>query len=833
LTPALAVRLVPKLVGSLSRSSRGLFRQKIADLVVALAGAGESQAAFDLASQLFAMAPAGDDKSIAQGHARGTLDDYEYQMLLGKCRPALMSVDRSATIDLLCGFLDCALGITADSSQDDHSPVWRQAIEDASKDRPWSMQGALVSAIRDCVREAVSEEPQVAASVISKLEANGHPVYRRLALDLLAQNPERHLVLVEERLLDTSRWDTTERHEYAHLARCAFPHVSDGTRAAILSWIETGPDLESLANRWSEVYGARPTEEELGRHLRMWQRDRLAPLKDVLPAEWRARYEALVVAEGEPDHPDFPAYSRIWSGPTSPKSAAELGAMSIDGLVEHLKTWNPSSDWMSPSLSGLGREVTAAVLVEPMRFAASAVAFVGLDPTYVRSILEGIREGLTAGKTFEWAPVLELASWVVAQPRSAADAQRQDRDRDPHWGWARKTIANLLQTGFRSTTCAVPLELREAAWRVIEAIVDDPDPRPEDEAIYGGSNMDPGTMSVSTTRGEALHAAIDYGVWLSRHEPSVNPRNLSRVPELRTALERHLVVTVDPSTTARAVYGWRFPTLCYLDEAWVAMRVSDIFPREPENLERLDAAWEAYLSFNSPGVYAWPMLEQEYRRAVESIQQGRKSPSRKSPGGDPLVQHLMILYCRGLQGLEEGSLVSRFFELASEDLRHEALEWIGRNLQANEEILTEVIGRAKVLWQSRLRAGTANPTVHAKELAAFAWWVKAERLDLDWRLSQLLMLLKNVGSVAPAFIAVEALATAALTRPSQAVDCLTAMVNAERNRWEPTMWSQEARTLLERALESGDPQATQAARELISVLEARGYPGYHDLLSKR
>ena len=35
--PALAVRLVPKLVGPLSRSSRGMFRQKIADLIVALA----------------------------------------------------------------------------------------------------------------------------------------------------------------------------------------------------------------------------------------------------------------------------------------------------------------------------------------------------------------------------------------------------------------------------------------------------------------------------------------------------------------------------------------------------------------------------------------------------------------------------------------------------------------------------------------------------------------------------------------------------------------------------------------------------------------------------
>ena len=695
------------------------------------------------------------------------------------------------------------------------------------------MQGALVSAIRDCVREAVSEQPQVAASVIAQLEGKGHPVYRRLALDLLAQNPEQHLALVEKRLLETSRWDTTERHEYATLVRCAFPRVSDVIRTAFMAWIETGPDLESLATRWSETYGARPTAEELERHRRVWQRDRLAPIKDVLPPEWRARYATLVAAEGEPDHPDFPVYSRSWSGPTSPTSAAELGTMPIEQLVEHLRTWKPSSDWMSPSLSGLGRELTTAVAADPTRFAASAMSFVGLDPTYARSILGGIRDGLKAGKTFDWTPVLGLATWIVAQPRSADDADRPDRDRDPHWGWARKTVADLLQTGFHSKTCAVPLELREAVWRVLDALVDDPDPRPEDEAKYGGSNMDPGTMSINTTRGEAMHAAIDYGVWVSREQPNVSPRDLSRAPELRAALDRHLVVTVDPSTTARAVYGWRFPTLCYLDPAWVAMKIPDIFPRDPENVERRDAAWETYLSFNSPGAYAWPLLEHEYRRAVESLKQGRKSPARKSLGGDSLVQHLMVLYWHGLQGLEEGSLVSRFFEVASEDLRHEALDWIGRNLQTNEEIPTEAIERAKALWEVRLRVGTENPTGHAKELAAFAWWVKAERLDLDWRLTQLLMVLRGIGPVDPAFVAVEALASAALTRPSQAVDCLTAMVNAERNGWEPTMWSQEAQSLLARALDSGDAQATRAARELISMLEARGYPGYRDLLSKQ
>ena len=78
---------------------------------------------------------------------------------------------------------------------------------------------------------------------------------------------------------------------------------------------------------------------------------------------------------------------------------------------------------------------------------------------------------------------------------------------------------------------------------------------------------------------------------------------------------------------------------------------------------------------------------------------------------------------------------------------------------------------------------------------------------------------------------VEVLAEAAETHPKEAVACLAAMVDVETNAWDPTMWSTEARSLLERALAGGDADTIRAARDLINVLEARGYAGYRDLLA--
>lgn len=834
LDPAFATRLVSKARGWLSHDRHdGFLCHKLADLVISLATGGEVSAALQLASEIFAVLPSEDGKRIAPGHARGRIGNYQYRPLLDKCRKALRTKTGSETIELCSGLLDTAILLTRDTGEDDHSPIWRPSIESDTQDGPDSVQDALVSAIRDCAREIVEEDPAAVTAIIRMLERKRHPIYRRLALDVLAQSPERHLALVEGRLLETSRWDSSERYEFATLARRAFPHLSDPARGVFLSWIDAGPNTVAWAASWTTADGSPPASEEVESYRRSWQRDRLAPLKDVLPTDWRARYDSLVALEGEPDHPDFPLHVRTWSGPTSPLDTAHLATMTIDQVLEYLRTWKAESDWMSPTPEGLGRHLAAFVATDPARFAASAVSFVDLDPTYIRTVLGGIRDGLKAGRAFDWNPVLTLANWVVGQPRSPGDGDRPDRGRDPHWGWARKTIADLLHAGFGSQICPIPFSLRERIWLILSALAEDPDPRPEDEAKYGGSNADPAHMSINTTRGESMHAVIGYALWVRQNGPSTSPSAFVDMPEVRAVFEKHLNPSYDPSTTVRAVYGWRLRSLCYLDRAWVEEKLGDLFPARDESLELRDAVWETYIGFNAPGADTWPLLEGEYHRAVESLKEGRARPARKSVAGDPMAQHVMTLYWHGQQGLGEDSLVTRFFEVASADLRYEALSFIGRNLQGTkEEIPEEVIVRVKALWQKRLEAGVANPEDHAKELSAFAWWVKVDRFDLDWRLAQLAKVLRTVGPVAPTFVVVETLSEAAETHPGPAVECLAAIVETRSNRAESSMWSAEARTLLSRALASSDVAAARAARDLVNVLEARGYPGYRELLAE-
>src|SRR6185369_14194979 len=107
----------------------------------------------------------------------------------------------------------------------------------------------------------------------------------------------------------------------------------------------------------------------------------------------------------------------------------------------------------------------------------------------------------------------------------------------------------------------------------------DAEPTPEYEAKYGGSNIDAATMSLNTVRGEAMHRAIEYGLWVRRAlEKNADPlvikeEGFDELPELREMLDHHLNIDLEPSLSIRAVYGQWFPWLVFLDKKWSAERV--------------------------------------------------------------------------------------------------------------------------------------------------------------------------------------------------------------------------------------------------------------------
>ena len=633
--PELALGFVDKARAWLSSRYRLTFPEDIGTLASKLASAGHVDPALDLLRPLLAPLP---DPRVAElssedrthrslPEPRTPFSLWNYGQILKKHVPAVVDAGGIKALRVLCETLAEAVRLSrTDSSTDDpedYSRIWRPAIEKhpQNRDRGDDLKDMLVAAVRDASEQLATKDATLVPAIVAILEQYQWNIFRRIALHVLRLFPVTGRELIRQRLNDPALFDDSDLwHEYALLLPEYFQTLSPAQQARILGRIEAGPNVELLKELRIKNTGSPPTEEDVARYVAHWQLGHLARFANSLPPDWKARRDELTARLGEVEHPDFTSYRMgVRTGPNSPKSADDLRAMPVADIIEYLRMWEAPQEWMGPSPEGLGRSLATVVASDPSRFAAEANRFRDLDPTYVRSLFSGLRDAVNAKKAFPWAPVLGLAQWVVDQ---GADTGRQIRtpgeDRDPGWGWAQKAIADLFETGFGDSPAGIPIDLRQEAWNALRPLTDDPDPTRAYEAHYGGSNMSPSDLSGSTTRGQAMNAVEQYGLWLRRYLEQLPDkteriaRGFDEMPEVREVLDRHLDPSVESSLTISSVYGRHFPWLALLDRRWAEANVSRIFPSDPARRRNLEAAWDTYVTFCPPYDNALPLLRGEY-----------------------------------------------------------------------------------------------------------------------------------------------------------------------------------------------------------------------------
>ncbi|MGQ9677552.1 MAG: hypothetical protein ACUVX1_17965, partial [Chloroflexota bacterium] len=839
-----------------------LLPQKLGALVSHLARGGQPQVALSLARALLTIPPGrGEDREVEESYRlppepRPRMDSWDYDQIMKDNIPDLVVAAGTDAFDLLCDLLETAVGLSlrpdkrSDSNRsntlnsswaihdDDYSYIWRPAIEEHEQNQHGGLRNTLISAVRDAGERVIERDRAAASEIVRKLEARRFLVFHRIALHFLRKFPEATPDLVADRLTDRRRFDDAGlRHEYYLLARDCFGRLTEVQKQQILTWIGEGP-----SRQWLEAGEPPRSDAERAVLVKHWQRDRLEPLEQYLDTKWLDFYQSLVNEVGRSEHPEFILYSSgLWVGPTSPKTGTELSAMSIDEIVSLLRNWQPSDDLMDSSPEGLGRQLKAAVALQPDRFANKAEQFKGLDPTYVRSLLAGLRDAIDQDRVFPWPAVLNLCRWTLQQPRDIPG--RSDwEDRDPGWVWARKTVADLLGAGFEDKPAEMPVALRTEAWDILHPLTDDPEPTPEYEGQYGGSNMDPATVSINTVRGVAMHSLVKYALWLRRHfeqEPDGKERlarGFDEMPEVRELLERHLDPKHDPSLAIRAFYGQWFPWLNLLDPRWVKENLQRIYPQDDGLAALRDTAWATYISFCHPYNDVLAVLREEYARAVQRI--GALSGptlSFRSPD-EGLALHLMTLYGRGKLKLDKpDGLIQMFYSRAPDGLCGHAIKFIGQSLGKTQgRIRKAVLRRFMRLWEWRMEviAKAATPDLHVAELAAFGSWFVSGKFDDAWAIAHLRAALELAGRTEPDHLVVDRLAQLTGKMPLIAVQCLRMMVEGDKEGWHIHMWKDSARGILRAALSSSDGIARREAEDLVNRLGALGhYATFRDLVT--
>ncbi|MGQ0678124.1 MAG: thioredoxin domain-containing protein [Actinomycetota bacterium] len=823
--PELSRQLVTKAAGWLDSPYQLYLPEKLGKLAGRLAEGGHGDAAVELAVHLLALklleAPVKLKELRPAPEPRGLFGNYDYEQILLNDFPSLVKAVPLNGLATICDLLEKAIDISFSTGPtgvpEDLSYLWRPAIYPSDQNADKTLREPLASAAAEAVELVAREQPLLVPRMVELLEGRRWRIFHRMALHVLRVWPEVAPALIRERLFNRALFDDPHfHHEYFLLARDHLEQLSGDEQAVILSWLEEGPEL--AAWRFDPAApGSGATSAQIERYRKLWLLKRLTLLEDHLPEAYKERLAALTEELGPVGQPEFVVcYSGKRSDPTTPTQADELHFDRLEEVLRLLANWQPTEGLGNPTVDGLARKLAQVVATEPVQFARSARRFKGVHPLYLWAVLHGLREGSEAFR-FEWAPAIDLAAWMV-------EASRQDPGA---WRPARLEAARLLSRAFAQGAQELSIDLRSRAWEVLEPLTDDPDPTAGEDA--GSSPDSAAARSVETVRCEAMHALVRYGLWLRRQMESMAAaremvrRGFDEMPEVREVLQRHLDPQQDSSPAIRAVYGRWFAWLTMLDGPWAKAHIAQIFPADAGLEELNEAAWEALISFSPAYDHLLALIEPQYRRGAELVARFDRRPAGKAHPESRLAEHLMVFYLRGRLALDDQGPLGTFFAGSSDRLRRHALGFVGRSLHNQKGSLPmEFALRLQTLWEKRAAAAErGEPGAHAEELSAFGWWFASAKLDTSWSFKQLRRALDLGTRLEAATQVVARLKELAGTHPEASVRMLALMLAGEHDSVTLLAWTEDARALIDQAINSADPAARAAAAELLRFFDVR------------
>jgi hypothetical protein len=781
---------------------------EVAELVVRLAAAGfEAQALLLGRRALGIVRPlAGDDVEVNdtvthfRAQPEAVLGHWEFDQFLGAVTPTLIERYPLPTTRLLADVLGDALsaefGPEAKARHKDMSYAWCDAVE-ADAERPvYEYKQALVPPLREAAL-AASRGNTEASEVVMLLRGYGWTIHTRVALLVAQAAAESAPRVARDLLLDHELFERLEfRHEYSGLAAVAFPRLEGGDEATLLSWIDEGPSYET-------------TDE----HAERWKRDRLMPIKDFLPGDWRSRYDEMAAVYGEPGWEADHVMGRYesWIGPTSPLNASELSQLSIADVIERLRTWQPSKDWRSPSREGLGRIVTGDVPNRPEQYATSAEAFADLGPTYARSLISGLRSSVDKLRSGDLPSVLALATRIVdgrVPDPERASGSVLDADEDADWRNGRLELAHLLEA-----VCAADLldsGQDEATWHCLSTLLDDPDPAADEEAAYGES-MGPVNYSINTVRGQAVHATARMLGHLRRTDRLQTPI----AAEVKAAMLRSVD---DASVAVRAAVGMHFFQLLACEVDQPAVLVERVFSDDGHGR----AAWASFLRFNSVSAqtmkFLWPTLQRaitapDWQQDVESLSVSLRLAIALHVAAYPVAGDLL-------------ELVRVAWEASSTETRSNELISVGNQLSHAEagDAASRVAEVIDLILDFEEHSPIATAEGKRSDLESVGWILTNDRLPIEWTIRSLRRLLALDALPMDPEDVIKRLAEAMPREDLQepVLACIEEIVRVDRQNWAVYAAREAIAEVLYLAHTSGRNDVKDRAQDLQSKLLAAG-----------
>lgn len=846
--PSEHARKLAQPIADIVKSSDGWLNvHDVLAVTKALSVAGEAKLARTLLKALFEPHP-GEPETTAFGvqtEVKANIEDYFYQELLPQAVSILASLDDIDGLRLVTGWLRRASRIRSGSNAEradyDASALWRPSVAPHSQNLGLhELPDSLIDAVRDTALELGRSGR--AAAVTEYLNDVPSYLVRRIAVEVAAQflnaeGPSGELIPVATRmLLDPALMDIGARPEYVHLAAGLLPLLADDVRNAWVelvqagAWQGTDDEIQGRIAAWDERDVAEVGGDEIVERRQQILHRLLQPLAGALPAPLAEDLASFEVRWGSVEHPEFSSYTTSFTGPTSPKTRAELAELSPGELGAYLKSWVPDNRYhFGPSIEGLARELESVAESSPELVAGIADDLVGLGRAYTRAAVTGWAKAVRSGYVPNEA-VWRLVQDIVGQGDDGSDdaAERAEDADDPVWRWAQRSAVDLIAAVTDASQRPLTDETLAHLWGLLAPLTDHPDPTVKYEARYGGSNMDPLTLSLNTTRPAALRAAIRLAS-ANHHDRPGHPSAIEM--SILAAISNHL--DSDPSLAVAAVLGEGLGQIWSVDQAWAEPRENLLYAVLDEEEGRRASSdvlvSVALRSYNTGKVFfelIRPAITQVFTRRYSELSHTEGWREHRSTVNAAAL-HTVTAYLIGIIDRDDPEFQKLFSDEVPVEVVAEVLGHVGwQIMRAPKEDPATAIPR-DYLVRARELIDWRVAEVHASrapigELSQFYWWAQAGCFQPSWWLP-ILKFVTAEGELDSRGSLGKSLADAADTEPLLAIQVFEQVYGGGSDRqWRNFDLVQHAPRLLASALRSGVELAIEGAQRIRDTLGREG-----------
>jgi len=833
-----AARLVPQIIKALRSGSDWMDAGKVVTLAEALAPDYPKQARA-LLTGAFEPKAGGEEVTVLGARTRvvSSIDSFWFRELAPRVAALLAGLGMDG-LKSAAGWLMRALDVPSNGeAASGRDSLWRPSIAPSPQNSGlYEISDALVDIVRDTAVQ-VAKAGRL-GEVVGFLEARNRYLLARIAVETTAQvvsaDPSAAAIDVARTLLNKEALlDLDARPEYVHLALAAIPHLLPEDVAAWQEVINAqacqgSDDVVRRIAAFGQPEPAEVSDDDVAAVRRRMKYRLLLPLGPVLPAGLTAELAELRAEFGEMEHPEFGSYvTSAFTGPTSPLGHDALAAMSPGDLRAFLATWQPGEDHhFGPSPEGLARELEAVAEDRPDLLAAIAGDLLALGRSYVRAAVAGWAKALPKG--FQpTAGVWLLLTTLARLPATGEDPLADRSADDPVWRWAQRNAADFTTSYLRARGDELTADETIKLWAILGPLTSHADPTPRHEDRFGGSNMDPLTLSLNTTRPAAIRAAVKLLRAIAKRDGDEFSAIRSHIFDM---LSQHVEAANDPSLAVAAVIGEALGHIWDVDRAWVEERSDKLFAvlSVQDNVRaRADVIVSVALRIYRTGTVFLELM----RPVLFGMMSGAYSALAHTDGWrgnrpalEAAASHIVTAYVTGLIDGEDPLVTALTSPEVAPAVISDALGTLGWSLMQarnGETVPPEVLERAQQLIDRRvaeIEAGRAS----ARELGGFYWWVRAEVFPPAWSLP-ILHLATSDPDFNPKGMLGESLARTAEAEPALAIEVFDSLLPGDGDGWRRYDLLQHAPRILAAALTSGIPATQAKAREILDRLGREGH----------